>query len=79
MLATPANLFVDAAWAGDALGTAVTWTDSSTHYVGYDAFGTIETGIDTVAAGGTVDVAAGTYTETDVIAENLTVTAGARS
>ena len=73
VLATPANVFVNAAWAGDALGTAVTWTDSSTHYVGYDAFGTIQTGIDTVAAGGTVNVAAGTYTETDVIAENLTV------
>ena len=37
--------------------------DGSTHYVGFDAFGTIQAGINAVAAGGTVNVAAGTYTE----------------
>jgi parallel beta-helix repeat protein len=73
VLAAPSTAFVNAAWAGDALGTSVTWSDGSTHYVGYDAFGTIQAGIDAVAVGGTVDVAAGNYTETDTIAQNVTI------
>ena len=71
---TPSSVFVNAAWAGDASGTAVTWTDGSTHYVGYDAFGTIQSGINAVASGGTVNVASGTYNETDTFAQNVTIT-----
>jgi uncharacterized repeat protein (TIGR03803 family) len=73
VVAAPTSVFVNGAWAGDPLGTAVTWTDGTTHYVGYDAFGTIQAGINAVAAGGTVDVAAGTYSETDTIARSLTI------
>ena len=71
--AAPSSVYVNSAWAGDASGTAVTWTDGSTHYVGEDAFGTIQAGVDGVASGGTVNVAAGTYTETDAIAQNVTI------
>ena len=73
VLAAPASVFVNSTWASDAPGTAVTWTDGSTHYVGEDAFGTIQAGVDGVASGGTVNVAAGTYTETDTIAQNVTI------
>ncbi len=55
VLAAPRTVYVSPAYAADAPGTAVTWTDGSTHYVGYDAFGTVDTGVAAVAAGGTVD------------------------
>jgi hypothetical protein len=70
----PTITYVNMAWTGDASGTAVTWTDGSTHYVGYDAFGTIQAGVNTVAAGGSVNIAAGTYTEQVAITKNLTLT-----
>jgi len=52
----PTTVYLNNAYAGDAPGTAVTWTDGSTHYVGYDAFRTIQAGVAAVASGGTVDV-----------------------
>jgi len=67
------NVYVNAAWAGDALDTAVTWTDGTTHYVGYDAFGTVQAGVTAVAAGSTVSVAAGTYTEQVTVSKSLTL------
>jgi hypothetical protein len=42
--------------------------------IGYDAFPTIQGGADGVASGGTVNVAAGTYTENVTIAKPLTLT-----
>ena len=55
VLATPTTVYVSPTYAGDPLGTTVTWTDGSTHYVGYDAFGKVATGVAAVAAMGTVD------------------------
>jgi RHS repeat-associated protein len=76
----PTSVYVAPGYAGDAPGTAVTWTDGSTHYVGTDAFGTIQAGINAVAADGTVNVASGTYTEQLTIEQSLSlVGAGAAS
>ncbi len=55
ILATPTTVYVSPSYAGDPLGTAVTWTDGSTHYVGYDAFGKIGTAVSAVTAGGSID------------------------
>ena len=54
-----ASVYVNAAWASDPVGTAVTWTDGTAHTVGVDAFGTIQAAVYVVAANGTVNVAAG--------------------
>src|SRR5690606_16625137 len=61
--ATPSVVYVDDGWASvpigddpDDAGPAIA--------MGYDAFATIQKGISTVATGGTVNVAAGTYVET---------------
>ena len=43
------------------------------HLWGYDAFNTVQTGINAVAAGGTVNVAAGTYPEVVVVNKPLTL------
>ena len=69
----PTSVYVAPGYASDAPGTAVTWTDGSTHYVGFDAFGTIQAGINAVAADGTVNVASGTYTEQLTIDQSLSV------
>ncbi len=53
-------------------GTQVT-VGADTFYCGYDAFPTVQEGVDAVAAGGTVDVAAGTYTEQVTIDKALTL------
>ena len=78
--ASPAIDYVSASYAGDLPGTLVTWTDGSTHTVGLDAFGTIQAGINAVAADGTVNVASGTYTGQLTIDQSLSlVGAGASS
>jgi|GEM_PF-1628768 parallel beta-helix repeat protein len=43
------------------------------HFWGFDAFATIQDGIDAVAGGGTVHVLAGSYAEQVIIAKNVTV------
>ena len=73
VLAAPSIVYVNATYASDPLGTAVTWTDGSTHTVGYDAFGTVQAGVTAVASGGTVHIAAGTYTEAVSITQSLTL------
>ncbi len=74
------SVYVDAAWAGDAPYQAVTWSGGSTHYIGYDAFATIQAGVDAAPAGQTVYVAAGTYTQAVGINQGLTLSgAGAAS
>lgn len=69
----PTSVYVSSAYAGDAPGTTVAWTDGSSHVVGFDAFGTIQAGINGVAAGGTVNVAAGTYAEQLTISQSLSL------
>ena len=71
--ANPTIDYVSSSYAGDAPGTVVTWTDGSTHTVGFDAFGTIQAGINAVAANGTVNVASGTYTEQLTIDQSLSL------
>ena len=71
--AAPTSVYVTPGYASDAPGTAVTWTDGSTHYVGFDAFGTIQAGINAVAADGTVNVASGTYTQQLTIDQSLSL------
>ena len=64
----PTVVYVDAGY-GTNCGT-VAFPNSGgtgTYYVGYNAFNTIQQGIKAVAAGGTVNVAAGTYTESGQI------------
>ena len=73
MLAAPTNVYVDTTFAADPFGTPVTWTDGSTHFVGYDAFGTVQAGVSSVASGGTVHIAAGVYTEQVNITQSLTL------
>ncbi len=60
------------AYAGDPLGTPITWPDGSTHYVGYDAFGTLAAGIANVAPHGRVDI----FVTSDGIALDLEPTSG---
>ena len=73
VLVAPSVVYVNATYASDPLGTAVTETDASTHFVGYDAFSTVQAGVTAVASGGTVDIAAGTYTEQVTISQSLTL------
>ncbi len=68
------SVYVSSAYAGDGPATAVTWTDGSTHVVGYDAFGTIQSAVNAVAAGGSVNIAAGTYSEQVTISQGLSLT-----
>ncbi len=76
----PSSVYVAPAYASDAPLTPVVWSDGSTHYVGVDAFGTIQDAINAVASSGTVNVASGTYTEQLKINESLSILgAGASS
>ena len=69
VLAKPTTVYISPTYLGDPLGTPVTWTDRSTHHVGYDAFGTVATGVAAVAALGTVNFLI-TNNEADVRPDN---------
>ena len=62
-VAAPMSTYVDPGFASDPLGKVVTWTDGSAHTVGFDAFSSIQSGVNSVVSGGTVNVAPGTYNE----------------
>ena len=66
----PTEVYVDGDWAAR---TPVMGSDGSFLHVGYDAFDTIQNAVDHVAAGGTVNVAAGTYDEQVTIDQSLTL------
>jgi hypothetical protein len=53
--------WVDDDWVGLPDGTEVTLPGGGTGHIGYDAFAAVQDGINAVAAGGTVHVAAGVY------------------
>ncbi len=63
--AYPAETFVDPAYMPGSAGG---------NDFGFDAFSTFAGGIDAVNAGGTVNVSSATYSETDTITKNLTLT-----
>ncbi|MBC7265227.1 MAG: right-handed parallel beta-helix repeat-containing protein [Chloroflexi bacterium] len=67
-LSTPSEVWVDDDWAGKNPGDIV-----GGHTYGYDAFAKIQDGINAVASGGTVHVAAGTYVEQVEVTKNLTL------
>lgn len=66
-----AEVWVDDSWVGKSPGEEV----SPGKIFGYNAFATIQAGINAVDAGGTINVAAGTYTEALTITNKaLTIT-----
>jgi hypothetical protein len=78
---TPNEVWVDDDWVGSYEGQIL-----SGHVFGYNAFGTIQEGINAVASGGTVNVAAGTYTQNvtidktvDLLGDSGAVLSGAGS
>jgi len=66
----PTEVWVNDDWSGLSSGTTV-----DGHTIGYDAFATIQDGIDNVASGGTVHVMPGEYLEQLMIDKPLTLKA----
>src|SRR5439155_1589088 len=64
---TPTVVYVDDDYTGLPNCTAVDFpypgAPGGSHIIGYDAFATVQGGVDAVAANGTVNVAPGTYIE----------------
>lgn len=58
----PSTIYVNASWAGMTVGSDPDGAGPATAF-GSDAFASIQAGVDAVAAGGTVYVAAGAYSE----------------
>lgn len=61
----PSTVYVDDNYTADSSGG---------HFFNYDAFSTIQEGINAVSSGGTVNIAAGTYDGAVTIGKNLTIT-----
>lgn len=68
----PDIVYVDDDWAALPKGTDPDGAGPATS-IDFDAFATVQGGIDGVAANGTVNVAAGTYAEQPVVGKNLTL------
>ena len=71
-LTPPAQVFVNAAWAGLAIGTDPDGSGAAISF-GYDAYATIQQGLNAVAPGGAVYVAGGTYQETLPVSKSVTL------
>jgi hypothetical protein len=65
-------VYVNSAWGGLAADIDPDGSGPATA-IGYDAFATLQQAIDAVAAGGIVEVAAGTYADSIVLNKSLTV------
>jgi len=66
------TVYVDDSWVGTITGADPDGAGPATGF-GLDAFATLQNGIDNVSAGGTVNVAAGTYAENVTVGKNLTI------
>ena len=65
-VATPSVVYVNTAWSNTGSyppGASVNVGAADPHYIGYDAFATVQAGVNAVASGGSVYVLAGTYIE----------------
>ncbi|NOT61301.1 MAG: hypothetical protein HOP19_13875, partial [Acidobacteria bacterium] len=74
--------YVDDAWVGLPFGTMVTFpgdANPNTRQIGVDAFAMVQKAIDCTLPGGTVNVAAGLYTEQVTINKNLTLTGAGKA
>ncbi len=70
----PAVVYVDDSWLGTPPGDDPDGPGPATNF-GYDAFATVQDGVNGVATGGTIYVADGTYYEHDItISQSLTLT-----
>src|SRR5262249_21633295 len=73
---TETDLQVNSAWSGPSFvdGTTVTGTDSMSHTIGIDAFGSIQAAIAQAdASGTTIHVAAGTYSDPFTLSKFVTL------
>jgi hypothetical protein len=68
----PSTVYVNASWAGLGAGVDPDGAGPATG-IGYDAFATIQDGLNAVASGGTVYVAAGTYAEHVLVNKPVTL------
>ena len=72
-VAAPAVVFVDASYSGCGPVTFPNVSGTGSHFIGYDAFATVQAGVNAVLAGGTVNVAAGTYNESVSASKSVTL------
>ena len=71
-----ATTYVDASYGATPVGTPVAWPNGGAtlnHVIGCDAFATVQGGVNAVTAGGTVNVAAGTYAEHVSVSNPMTL------
>jgi len=68
----PSTVYVDDSWAGTMAGADPDGAGPATNFGG-DAFTTTQDGVNGVAAGGTVNVAAGTYVENINVSKGVTL------
>jgi hypothetical protein len=62
-VASPSVVYVDSTYPATCQGVSFPSGGSSPYYLGFNAFKTVQAAVNAVAANGTVQVAAGTYTE----------------
>lgn len=75
---TPSTVQVDDDWSGYACNQLVQ-VDGMTYYYGIDAFSSVQKGINAVAPGGSVNIAAGTYIDSVLINKPLTLAGAGQS
>ena len=75
MATPPATTYVDDGYIGlsDRHDGGLACTGSGPHIIGCDAFATVQAGMDAVASGGTVNVAAGSYAQNLLVSKALSL------